>query len=423
MTDRSSKRKVSVLRALALSASLLSGCAKDFSGPYACNEDFESCTTTNECETNVATDPEHCGSCGTACPQGAVCTDKECSAAPPELATGVNTTTLTMNGENFYWSSQNINGVEGLRKSDATEFTIATPGANQSNNMPFAVDDAEVFYFQFMNSGNGPEARLTAVPALSGTPASVRQVGTLQTQSLNAQMLAVSGDSVFSSFDTSNGGPNNPLSIFSVPKAGGTLSPVAMFTNWGNGFVVDSSNVYTTGSCEIDRAPASGGSVSTLASAPDLGCPAVFTSDGTTVFLAASFTQYPNDSNGSNNGNSQPQCVFNVAGVPLGGGRPMRLASMHMDEPAIRIAVDDSSVYVATQKSVWRVAKTGGSLARVAGNLGATLDSQGPNNSGSGCTTAGSGGSYPVALAVDASNIYVGVTTNGQGASLFKIAK
>jgi hypothetical protein len=435
MARRYTSRVAAALTMIAGGA-LFSGCAKDFAGPYPCNTGFASCVTGSECETSVTSDPEHCGECGTTCPRGAICVDGECSAAPAELATDVLPNRFAMNKDNLFWSSYANAGIAGLRKQDDTGFSVTAPDLSPQPNPVFAVDDADLYYFgQVDRPGGGIDTRIQAVPADAVAAPAVRVVITMPDGfNVNQPQLTLVGDSLLLGENVQNGGPNGTLIVLRVPKVGGAPSGSATFSNTNSGsFVADSTRVYTTSTnqnCEIQSAPIAGGDSKTLLSDQHYGCPQVIASDGERLYFASSHTEYTNDPNNDDNG-GQPQfqrCIVEISSIPVGGGPVTPRSTIVADEVPLRFTLDSGDVYLATNKSVWRMTGGDGAPERVAGNLDTTLSngsSRGPGSTG--CTYEGGGGfgpgnPYPVAVAVDDQDIYVVALKDTTG-TLFRIPK
>jgi hypothetical protein len=417
---------------------LAPGCDKEFSGPYPCNAGYASCTTPDQCETNVTADPQHCGSCGVACPMGALCANSACTPPPPTLSTNVTASVLVLNSTDlFYWPLMNGGTIVGLPKSGGSEFPVPTPNLWQQGSAPFAVDDASLYYLGQNNSGPGPGSVVVdAVPAGSangGAPqptvvATFPMTNKMQsfTGSLSAMLLF--NGSLFVGVNMTTGGPNSELVVARVPTSGGSVAPVTTFANPNSaGFTVDATNVYAVSNgCELDRAPVTGGNPSSLVSTQNVGCPSSIASDGARLYWASNITQYSNDTNGG----SRQQCVVTVSSVPIAGGTPTTVAQFSADELPLRVAVDGPNVYLATDESVWKVPVSGGTPSRIAGSLQVNLNSGGPTRNGNqsgGCSnTGGSYGSNSVlALALDKASLYLAVMSaanNGKGV-LLKIPK
>jgi hypothetical protein len=425
MARRHAKRRTHAPAIAIAGMALSSGCAKDFAGPYPCNTGYSSCVTADRCETSIVSDPEHCGECGKACPQGAICTDGECSAAPPVLATDVFPMSFAMNGDNLFWSSTSNAGVAGFRKQSDALFGVTTPDAQPQVGTLFAVDETDLYYLAQPPSG---AMRLQAVPADSVAAPQVRVVLELPQGAPNQLPLVLAGDLLFFSRNM-----NDSLVVESVPKTGGSVAGAARFPDANGSFVVDSTNVYATttrGPCNIKRVPVSGGDATTLVPQQQHGCPQALASDGERLYWASAYIEYPTNSDGNDNGNSQSnqRCLVEVASIPVDGGAITTRASLVADELPLRIAIDGSDVYLATDKSVWRIPDGDSAPTRVAGNLGAS-NNQGTRGPGfTGCIAANGGSGFggqpnPVAVTVDDKDIYIVAEKDSTTGTLFRIRK
>jgi len=415
---------------------LVLGCQTDFAGPYPCNTGYASCTTPNSCETSVLDDAQNCGSCGNACPQGALCAMGACTAPPQALATVLDSATLALNASAVFFPAMTKGyGIEGIPKSGGTAYAVATPNAQQAGLMaPFAVDDARIYYLaQNFSSPGGPFLAASPAAPASGAPPQPTVVGTFPTMNGSnfgalTALLRVGG----TLFLAANS--NGQYVVGSVPTSGGMVAPVATFRGEPQSITVDSTNVYavvaSSGPCEIDSAPVSGGTASTLIGQNVLngpnsgGCPQGLASDGTRLYWATNYSAYP----AGDNGNSPGECTVSVTSAPIGGGPATTLSTVRADEVPLQIATDGTNVYVATNRSLWRFPPGGGAPVRLAGNLDVTMTCGGSNFGSGGCSYVGGacGGNSPVALAVDDTSAYLAIASGqgvGQGGVLLKITK
>ncbi len=406
-------------------ASILAPGCNDFNGPYPCNAGYASCnlggngsgngngngngnSNDNGCETAISSDPANCGACANLCPQGALCSDGKCSAAPLVLAMDLSSQEpiALSDSDVFFWSSSALRGVP---KSGGTEFSVYVSG-NSGNGggpaspQPFAVNDTSAYYTGFAQQPmGGSVSALLASPTSpwdGGAGPTPRVVATVP-QNLGGSLgeVFIESGTLFVFLQASGG-----LELQSVPASGGTLQPVATIPGTPQGpYAIDTKNVYfvnaSSGSCAIQSAPTAGGMVSTLASQ---ACPSAIASDGTYLYWAANAS--------TSNGN---QCSVQIERIPVDGGSPSTFASISANEVPFGIAVDATSVYLLTNASLWAVPLAGGAAARLAGNLGGTNVQTGPGN----CFYSG-GASTTSSLAVDDTNAYVAV-----GSTLLAIPK
>jgi hypothetical protein len=403
--------KVSAARVALAAAALAPGCSK-FDGPYPCNPGYASCSTADQCETNVTIDPLNCSACGKSCLQGALCENRVCSVGPTVLSTAAYPGPLAVNSTTvFFWSSM-TNVVQGVRKNSGATFTALSPQQGGGPNFwPFVVDDARIYYVAQNVTGMGG-SYLAASPS-DGSAGQPTVVGTFSTPNSGGapSAMVLSRGTIFGIWNV-----NGSERVWSVPTSGGTIADVATLPNSNGGVAVDASGVYTVvtnGPCEIDRVTLPGGKPTTLA-ANIGGCPSSLASDGSSVYWANTFSMNSNGNNGSGS-----QCVLQVSSVSVTSGTPTTLASIDTNETPYQVAVDASDVYVATNASLWKIAISGAAPTRIAGNLGAGLvGGSGPNGCNNG---GGGGGSIPVALALDDMHIYLIVSPspgNPQGVLL-----
>jgi|GEM_PF-3022652 hypothetical protein len=401
----------------AATAALAAGCTQSFDGPYPCTVGFASCSTPDQCETDVTSDPQNCSMCGTACDQGARCENGSCTTSPPTLSTGVVLGPIAINSDDvFFWSSANPM-IEDVPKAGGTPVTAVAPSQQgELTDMPFAVDDSRIYYLAQNFTGTGGwvvAASPTNAADASASPPSV--VGTFPTTSTVGTLssMVIFQATIFMSWNV-----NGTFQVGSVPTGGGAVSVLASFGNSNGGVAVDANGIYAVvtqpnGPCEIDRAPIAGGTGATIA--PDAnGCPNAIATDGSDVYWATSGSV----TIGNNNANA---CVLQVSRVPETGGAVTTLATLVTSEQPLQIAADPSYVYVATDESLWQFPTSdGGAPLRLAGNLGATS----ATNGASGCGNSGGTGAT-IALAIDDTSAYVVVPTNpgSSGGVLLKIAK
>ncbi len=416
--------RVSVLAVpgvLVAAAALAPACGPRFDGPYPCIAGFASCGPPGgaggACQTNVTTDPQNCGGCGSACPQGATCASGACGAPPRVLASDVSSQEpIALNSSAvFYWSSSNK--LTGIAKGGGPAFAVpvaSSPGGSQG--MTFAVDDTSAYYVGFGMQGQDEVLASPASPGDGGATPAPRVVATIPSNlGTLPQALLIAGGTLFG-FAQANG---NGVTVVAVPTRGGSLRQVASLAVGSSGqFAVDATRVYVAAtdqsSCQIVSAPVSGGAFSTLVA--DTCTTSSLASDGASLYFAFPLSTY------GDNG-APGSCAVLVQSVPVAGGAPATVASIPADELPLQVAVDASNVYVATNASLWRAPIAGGTPVRVAGNLGAAASPQG--SGGGGCSYGGGGGGVrPVSLAVDDATVYLAVLgATSSTETLFAIPK
>src|SRR5258708_23251860 len=257
---------VSAARVALAAAALAPGCSK-FDGPYPCNPGYASCSTADQCETNVTIDPQNCSACGKPCAQGALCANSACSVGPTVLSSDAYPGPLAVNSTAvFFWSSM-TNVVEGVRKNSGAMFTALSsqPGGGP-NFWPFVVDDTRIYYVAQNVTGMGG-SYLAARPS-DGSAGQPTVVGTFSTPNTGGSpsFMVLSRGTIFGAWNT-----NGSEKVWSVPTSGGMITDVGTLPNSNAGFAglaVDASGVYTVpsgGPCEIDRVPLSGAKPMTLA--------------------------------------------------------------------------------------------------------------------------------------------------------------
>jgi hypothetical protein len=365
-------------------------CGDHFTGPYPCVAGYASCNGNNACETQVSSDPRHCGTCDQVCPQGGLCNGGACTASPPILATDAAPGLLAINATYvFYWSTSGM--IVGLpKRGGAPLYVYPQNTSSGSSGIPFAVDDTSVYYVgQVSGSGSAIVAQ-PAAPADGG--AASRVVATIPSSSgfQGSTQLTLAGGTLFLLVNN-----NNQTLVASVPTTGGTLTKVTTFVGGVmNTPLVDASGIYQVmpanqGPCDIDRAPSTGGDPSALLQTNN--CPYMMATDGKSLYWA-------NASSYGSNKNGPMKCMLETVRASVSGANPTILASIETDEVPLQVAVDASSVYVATDQSLWKVPSGDGAVTRLAGNLGTSQNG--------GFCGQRNGNGNTVSLAVDDTTVY-----------------
>ncbi len=118
---------------------------------FTCNAGFGDCNgnAADGCEQDVSKDPANCGSCGFACPQGAMCVNGACQLVMP--GTGSDQACLTIDANTIYWTTANANpgAVYSVPKNGGNPTQII---AGQMNPRGVAVDATSIY---FTTTGSG----------------------------------------------------------------------------------------------------------------------------------------------------------------------------------------------------------------------------------------------------------------------------
>ena len=152
-------------------------CEATFTGPYPCKEGFESCTTSDSCETSTASDGKNCGACGHACGQGSACVNGTCGAAPAVLAsTSVASGGIAANGNAVVWENTQQK-IQMVPPSGGTPSTLAScnNGTGSCSSGGFVIDTSNVYFSGNVGSNSGgpqPQAILKQ-PLTAGAQATV----------------------------------------------------------------------------------------------------------------------------------------------------------------------------------------------------------------------------------------------------------
>jgi hypothetical protein len=390
-------------------------------GNPLCNPGYASCPNTGhgsgeQCETYVVDDPQNCGSCGNACPMGAVCANGACTTPPVPLAMGVSTSQLGIDSSDvFYWTSSGA--LEAIQKSGPSmPYTISLPGSPQAGGV-FAVDDSGVYYFS-QNGSMGPTIDRVATDGTSPAPTII---ATFTPSSLggasslgNVSDLLLSGTTLYWLGSVSLGSE-----AFAIPESGG--SPRALAGPPGNNYAfpghtsiaIDSQSIYVIGgtggsgggsSCSFLNIPLTSGSGSQAAGIRvgqiNTSCDGTLATDGTNLYFTATSTT---SQNCNGNGPCNQECVSAVYSVPVGGGSANAIAQLTGDETGIALVVDGGDLYDLTQESLWRIPTAGGTPTQLAGNLQI-------GSSGGQCGGLGNNQGNPLAsMVLDANDVYFAI--------------
>jgi hypothetical protein len=438
-----------LLGALGATAVLSSaGCDSAFDGPYPCAPGFASCTTTSSCETLLMSDGTSCGACGKQCSPGAACSGGTCGTASPFEPTA-SPGFLQLSGKNLAWAANATTNASLHRVSTGggTPAIVASSLLTCGSGAPFAIDDANVYYFT-SSTTSGPTSAVTLVREAIGGSGSPTAIASMSA----CGALFVSDGTLYVA-STANGSTSGPTSatFYSVPTRGGAPTSLATVPDWsGAGFVVSGGSIYFNAGCAPD------GRCSVLGTVPVAGGPVAYTSsingvsdssgqgpvaaDASNVYAVMGGWNCNDNGNGDNgNGGSigsgsggcgqsgQACCAgaacaggvscsadgtcpsaeltsaltggTSVVAFPVNGAQPTVLTTTHDGSPVTGVAVDSSNVYWVTSTTAWAVPLAGGTAVAIAGNLGTP-----PTPCGNGGTTQASNAATIVS---DGTNVYI----------------
>ncbi len=324
-----------------------------------------------ECNVEVRADPMNCGGCGV------VCGSKPCGGGAcidPIAAHQVLPSAIAFAGSNVVWATFGASGKPGgVHAIPATGGTIVEL-AKVNKVRALAVDASNAFY-----AGAGAISR---VAIAGGTPNDVA--------SGSFASIALDGDDVFALTDTD---------VVRVPKVGGTPSSVATISPapyslsvLGGAIVVSTQEESSTSTMGYVRRRAPGASLfDELAKLPKPGNVLI---DGTGDDSVVYFVERDR---------------FSLRQVPVARPSEAKVLAGGGDDKsrgAELLAVDSEYVYFARDRghTIWRVAKSGGSAARVVdidANANATFQI--------------------VAFAVGTSDVFF--VTSGEDAAVYRAAK
>jgi hypothetical protein len=338
----------------------------------ACNEGFADCNKdpSDGCETNLTTDPLHCGSCETLCSQNhaaSVCNGARCRIV--SCAAGFNDC-----------NKDPLDGCESDPQTDPNHCATCDGKCTASNGIANCIaaqcsiscgtlvvcGKACVDIEGDANNCGG------CGQACTGKCTGGRCLVTLASVAGgSAHGLAVDGAYVYWTNNlavaTSNGG-----SVLKVPIAGGPFVTLASAQPFPTGIAVDGTNVYWATGTDVRKIPLGGGSPLNFGAAPGSadGLAVDATSaywGGGKVALAGGAPVAFQTQSGAPGIAVDATSVYSASGstvikVPLGGGAPVTLATGQVN--AFGIAVDATSVYwtnnSAQSGSIMKVAIGGG---------------------------------------------------------------
>jgi hypothetical protein len=288
--------------------------------PPVCSGGIGNCNGINSdgCETNLSTDINNCGACGTVC--SAAIGAPSCWAgkcAVPIVASGQVVSKLAVDATSVYWSRDESSGV--LLKAPVTGGTATTLATAQAFPSSIGVDGSGLYWVAV---GSNAVRRV----GLSG--------GTVTT------LVTATGASVLSVF-SGNVYYGTSSIVARVPTGGGAA------TNLANNAIVqriaaDSTGVYFTsttgGPVSVLRVGTTGGATTTLVSGQTGSGP---------IALGGNFLFFANNASGS------------LMRVPKAGGTATEIYSSTI--AYTDVAADGTNVYFAngTSGSVMRIAHDG----------------------------------------------------------------
>ncbi len=313
------------------------------------------------CETNLETDPDHCGACGRSC-QGAACSDGQCAPIsladaqsfgynPPkgiavdatsvyftvwtsngrvmkvgkdgtglqDLATGQNAPfDIAVDSSAVYWTNANSGQVMTVAKSGGTPAELAS---GQPSPYGIAVDDTYVYW---VDNGNGSSTSGKVMRRAKDGSGAVTELVSARPFPYS---IAIDDTHMYWTEYTTSG------NVYRARKDGTDVQPVATAQKWPYILALYEDKVYWTNQSNnggaVMVASKAGGNASILAS--DNSNPRGITVDGSGVY----WTSFSSD---------------RIHFVPLTGGTPLVLAeggygySPYVKSPD-RIAGDATTLY------------------------------------------------------------------------------
>ena len=411
----------------------LTQCKGEFTGPYPCEAGYDSCINPdkNQCETDTSNDAAYCGTCNNQCPIGDTCVNGECSRKPAAKLTilpdsvALQSPLAAVAGSNVFWSVNNANSIYRVSNNGGTVNTIAQNVQPCGSTVGFAVDAQSVYYWSNNASvpcPNGSGGTCNASGVVKTAPDGTTSLIWTQPSQSNGQCpfaFTVANSSVYWLSNQNSGG----MDLYSALLSGTSTKtdPIATVdkANWNGGFWVDdqraafvASNNSPSMLYQVSLSNGKQTTVSTTLGNQNFGANS-FAADKDYAYVASGGCNCNNDSKVDTLPSGR------IARFAWDGSSSLLLAEF--SGAIASMAVDGDSVYWATDTTLWKVPKAGGSAVRLAGNLiwrnqtnGAT-----PYLCSNGC-----GMQMPnyVAIAVDATSVYI-VDTSYNAKVVLKVSK
>lgn len=418
----------SIILALTLGCVIaLTQCKAEFTGPYTCESGYASCLDPekNQCETDTLNDGAHCGACDTPCSVGAVCVDGRCGSAAQKLTNLANSAIstspfLAVGGSYVYWSVAGEGSVYRIPKSGGSADTIVQNAQYCGSAAAFTADAQSVYYFSNnvavpCTDGSGGTCNSAGVAKTTATSLATSLLWSLPSQWSNQCPLAfaVANGSVYWLSSQSSG-----IALYRALLNGTSSSadPIATIdrANFSGGFWVDDKRAAFAGSSDspttlyqVSLSNGKQATVSTTVGGQDFGIN-MFAADTEFAYVASGGC----NCDGGSNADTRPS--GRIVRYAWDGTSSQLLAEF--SGAISSMTVDSTSVYWATDTTVWKVPKTGGSTLRIADNL---TNGETPFLCSGGCGMQMAG--Y-VAIAVDDTSAYI-VDTLSNVKALLKVSK
>ena len=293
------------------------------------------------CESNPASDPENCGTCGKSC-QGGACNNGVCSPAP-ELVIDDKAALLAVDDTDvFYTSSESV--LTKWVKRVAPTGGPATQIAKMTDNFEGLAIDASKVYFTVSVFATDPDP-IFSVPRSGGTPT---QIGSQS--ATYAPLLQVDAGQLYYRSGPSSAGN----AVFRIPLTGGSATKIVDGVDY---FALSAShvvypNVVSSGLSDLYAVPKSGGAPSLVAT--KVADCTEMAADGSDVYFIGPDAR-------------------SLSRVPVGGGTPQVLLASTSHPFAgclneIRIGVDAIYVTAGAQTSsvLLEIPKAGGPYSLIA---------------------------------------------------------